>query len=598
MSLSILNKSPFSSPTATDDLTGQCCATTPNVRRKRFRSSPIYSGGTHRACRSAHIPTTPKPLREKLNHRIRITGKRSSLRPSASGIACTTNNCSVPMADILKFPLLERNALHVLREVNDLKDKVTNLEATLSKLTPLIPLLDSNSRTETATLIKAASLINTLSSEITHRIKCNRQIIVFNIPETMPAMRAKDAILDICGLSQRPCRVTRLRKTQHSTNRALLLEFQEEIDTRPFLENLDILKCHPSFSRIVIRASLTPLQREIAKITRPEITHKATKLEALQPESGHSPAVDIDILTPPKVHSENNPKTTPITTSNITECATNRTMLDTDQIESSIPHNQISLPPIAIARTPMPEFEDERPPQLLEHTQTIDSHNRTNSKHDTQAVGIQQICSPLDDTTAIATPTPIASIPPGRNFTRPPRNNDTTATTSGLPNRKSTKASNVTKTTTYYPPANRPRKNNRARNPRPLQSKTNKMTNIHTPAASTIYTNNKGPKILDYPTKQNSTPPWPITTDTPSASISSGPYIKPPPLMSLRFTTPPVTQMPCPNLALFPPVYIPPPLPVIPPPLLPVWPHMHAHHHRYHPKHNRWQPHTFPKISK
>ena len=57
------------------------------------------------------------------------------------------------------------------QELVDIRNKLCELENNIAPLQCLTPLLNPNATVDVTTLLKAASLINTLSSEVIHRLR-------------------------------------------------------------------------------------------------------------------------------------------------------------------------------------------------------------------------------------------------------------------------------------------------------------------------------------------------------------------------------------------------------------------------------------------
>lgn len=200
-------------------------ATIPRSNRKRLRSSPVYVG----------------PLRR----------------------------CSVTLRDLCiqrHSPKSDLNNLQAQLAAH--KSRLEQLESKLSPLFPLVSLLDSPSIDDQA-LSKAARLVDALSTEITQRLKCKQQVIIHNVSHKVPAEKAKMKILQICGLTDQPCRVTRLRRDQPSKHPPILLEFQNEISARTLINHQQRLALHTPFANIKVYPARTALQRILSTNKHP-----------------------------------------------------------------------------------------------------------------------------------------------------------------------------------------------------------------------------------------------------------------------------------------------------------------------------------------
>ena len=157
------------------------------------------------------------------------------------------------------------NSTFMKKEITELKERILQLEAESSALKPLCSLLNPTVEADTASLISAASLIDALSSEISHRLRCNRQVVIFNVPDKLPAEKAKQIILQLTGLKDKTCRASRLRKLKPSLTCPLMLEFQDEIAPKILLDQRRLLCVHPTLLNARLCAARTPMQPELAQ---------------------------------------------------------------------------------------------------------------------------------------------------------------------------------------------------------------------------------------------------------------------------------------------------------------------------------------------
>ena len=98
---------------------------------------------------------------------------------------------------MLKSPAAAYN--ETTKEVAELKHRLAQLEAVLQPLRPIVALMKGTQTNDPALLLEAASLIDALSSEVEKRLQSKRQVIVYNVPDKIPAEKAKQAILMAAG---------------------------------------------------------------------------------------------------------------------------------------------------------------------------------------------------------------------------------------------------------------------------------------------------------------------------------------------------------------------------------------------------------------
>ena len=208
---------------------------------------------------------------KEANHSSTRKRKRSCASP------VITRNCSVELIDVLKQTNLAPNAMTsrpkpLHHEVAELKNRLTQVEKLIEPLLPLIPLLsDTCADLDTTTLLKASHLIDFLSTEVEHRLRCKRQVIAYNIADKIPSEKAKEAILQASGLEGKQCRAIRLRKANRNLCCPLLLEFQDELSSNTLLKHQKLLQRHRLLNGIKLSPTHTRLQRELAKSMNPAV---------------------------------------------------------------------------------------------------------------------------------------------------------------------------------------------------------------------------------------------------------------------------------------------------------------------------------------
>ena len=75
-----------------------------------------------------------------------------------------------------------------------LESRLNEFDQQLSLLKQLHKLLDPSSPSDIANLLQAAYLVETPSPEITQRIECSKQIIIYKLPERFSLNTAKDKL--------------------------------------------------------------------------------------------------------------------------------------------------------------------------------------------------------------------------------------------------------------------------------------------------------------------------------------------------------------------------------------------------------------------
>ena len=141
------------------------------------------------------------------------------------------------------------------------------LESHLSPLLPLTCLLDNDPNVSRQGLLNAAQLIDTLSSEISEHLTCLRQVLIYNISDKIPTVKAAEAILQTCGIESKLRTCKRLRKLSPSACSPLLLEFNDESAVSHLLTNHRLLACHPLLTNSKVRPARSRMQRELFKIS-------------------------------------------------------------------------------------------------------------------------------------------------------------------------------------------------------------------------------------------------------------------------------------------------------------------------------------------
>jgi hypothetical protein len=233
------------------------------------------SSGLVAVCTPSTSHRTPKisALSTRYTACTRIQSRRKRQRVSPISSPCSDRNCYVAVSDVLNPPALSISSLkdsisRMQAELLETKAKLAALESSIVPLLPLTTILTCTSTENAGCLLSAAKLIDTLASEISQRIHCNRQVLVYNVPDKFPAEKAKLTILQICGLENESCRCTRLRKSSPTACCPILLEFSGEQAPTVLLKHQTLLSCHPYLKTARIMPARTRMQREIFKASR------------------------------------------------------------------------------------------------------------------------------------------------------------------------------------------------------------------------------------------------------------------------------------------------------------------------------------------
>ena len=219
------------------------------------------------------MPPSSSTHKKQTKSTPKINRKRSRL--SCSPTQPTPRTCFVKLSDIMNTSpnptILPDPPLHVVKaEVSELRTKLDNLEKLINPLLPLIPLLSPAVALTPADLLKAAHLVDSLSSEISKRLKCERQILIHNVPDKFPSEKAKQAVLSTCGLNTAKCRTVRLKKSSPAQCCPLMLEFESPFEAQTIYSHRELLKSHPKLVNAKVCRAQTHLQREIVKTCLPK----------------------------------------------------------------------------------------------------------------------------------------------------------------------------------------------------------------------------------------------------------------------------------------------------------------------------------------
>ena len=125
------------------------------------------------------------------------SNNRKRPRPSPTPIVrrrvLHNKDCRVILHDMIKCPSVALSK--TTNEVNELKLKVFQLEALIVPLRPLIVLTNASNSSDHKLSLDAAGHIDALSADIEQRLRCKRKVIIYNVPDRVPAEKAKQANL-------------------------------------------------------------------------------------------------------------------------------------------------------------------------------------------------------------------------------------------------------------------------------------------------------------------------------------------------------------------------------------------------------------------
>ena len=289
---------------------------------------------------------TPSTSSEPTSAAFRKVSRKRS-RPTSSPPQRFLSNCSVRLTDIARDPLasveLTNSYIQLKKELDNMKNKIYELENLLAPLLPLTPLLAPSSRVEYSDLLKATSLIDCLSAELALRFKCQRQVIIYNVPDKFPTESAKQAVLNICSLEQFNCRAKRFRKSSPSMCCPLVLEFDSAHPAQLLLDRQHLLKAHPKLQNARASIAETHLQREAKAISTSNDKTKPSKqgvgilAKSAKPASGQPSTAASSI-----VHSCPYPDT--VKSTGTTNFSTERHDASTEMSLPSAPVTRVNSP--------------------------------------------------------------------------------------------------------------------------------------------------------------------------------------------------------------------------------------------------------------
>jgi hypothetical protein len=266
---------------ANNSLSATCMTPTPRRIIKNRNLSTRYAAGT----------------------RLHAGRKRQRLSPIVS--PTSSRACYVAVSDILNTPesmssVLSHKLSCMQADLLETKAKLTELEAQLIPLLPLTYILTSPCSADQECLRQSAKLVDCIATEIYNRIRCNRQVLIYNVPDRFPAEQAKQAILQISGLANRTCRSTRLRKSCPEACCPILLEFDDDLSPLMLINKQALLPSHPKLANAKIMPARTRMQRELFRALIPAPSHP---LSAVQSSTAHLSVVGTG--TYPKIGATN-----------------------------------------------------------------------------------------------------------------------------------------------------------------------------------------------------------------------------------------------------------------------------------------------------
>ena len=212
-------------------------------------------------------------------HKQSSLKRRRSLSPQKRARAVS---CFVPLVNIIDSvsplpncrPEAKPSYFELEKELRSMRSQLNELTEAINPLKALLPLLSSPDPLsyDLTTLHAAANLIDFLSSEISNRLKCKCQVIAYNVPDKIPAEKAKMSILQACGLGSLACKALRLRKYDKSTCCPLLFEFKDDTGADAVLKHWGKMPHKSWMKGVRILPSQSRLQRELAKGTKQPCT--------------------------------------------------------------------------------------------------------------------------------------------------------------------------------------------------------------------------------------------------------------------------------------------------------------------------------------
>lgn len=142
------------------------------------------------------------------------------LNSELCNLACLVNDIQrqidVMQVKLNLFDGVPRSESNNTEKHSDIEHFKSLLDVTQKKLVDLDPiacLLENKPEVEPERLNKVENLIDHLATEVMRRMVSSHQVIVYNIPDSLPIETIKNKVLNGCGMPNAPCECRQLRKS-------------------------------------------------------------------------------------------------------------------------------------------------------------------------------------------------------------------------------------------------------------------------------------------------------------------------------------------------------------------------------------------------
>ena len=200
-------------------------------------------------------------------------------------------SCSVKVTDLLSETV--NKVVRLESEVKNLRALQAQYEPIARDLTALAYLINAPVKPDLNLAMGAGKLFNTIATEVSKRIRCCKNAIVFNVPDKMDVNYIRYKFLNACGLNPQAGECVRLRKKQQKYFCPLLFKFSSESDADKFISSQSLIQEFTQFKRIRIIRDRTPLERAFAG-------NSASPISTGTPRSNHEvlvPVPDVDAVS-------------------------------------------------------------------------------------------------------------------------------------------------------------------------------------------------------------------------------------------------------------------------------------------------------------
>ncbi|GAA48574.1 hypothetical protein CLF_101770 [Clonorchis sinensis] len=164
-------------------------------------------------------------------------------------------------------------------DLANLSARVNKIESELisyRSVQPPVRLLTPDSVCDPSDLAKALVLIDTLASEVSRRMECRKQVLIYNVSDRIPVERTKAVTLTACNMHDTVCTARRLRKFKPSLRCPMLMQFRDENDATRLLTSQALLSSTQTFQTVKVKAVRTRIQRQLTRNSLSELLQATT----------------------------------------------------------------------------------------------------------------------------------------------------------------------------------------------------------------------------------------------------------------------------------------------------------------------------------